>query len=180
MPRYADCPSLDVELVVAAPPDVVWNLVGDVTVPTRFSPELYRVHWRDTGQEPAVGATFVGYNRHQMLGEWRTLSTVVELSPPQVIAWDVADLDGIFGGTVTESADSPPPFARWRFRVEPIDGATRLHQSARIGPARSGVSLAIDRAPDREEAIVAHRLAELRAGMLTTLEGIKALAEARC
>lgn len=176
MPRYADCPSTEVDLVIAAPPDAVWALVSDVTLPTRFSPELHQVQRRDTSQEPTVGTAFVGHNRHPMLGEWRTLSTIVEFSPPQVIAWEVADLDGIFGGPVV---DPSRPLARWRFRVEPHDGNTRLYHSVRIGPARSGLSLAIDQSPDREEAIVAHRLTELRSSMLTTLQGIRALAESR-
>jgi len=44
----------------------------------------------------------------------------------------------------------------------------------RIGPARSGLSLAIDRDPDAEEAIVEYRLGRLRAGMRATLDGIAA------
>ncbi len=48
---------------------------------------------------------------------------------------------------------------------------------ADLGPARSGLSRAIDAMPDKEERIVARRLDEHRANMVKTIEGIKALAE---
>ncbi|TPQ19432.1 hypothetical protein [Streptomyces sporangiiformans] len=74
---------------------------------------------------------------------------------------------------------SRTPRSRWPHGAssEPEGTGTRLRQFARIGPGRSGVSLAIDRAPEREEGIVAFRLAELRTNMEATLCGIKALAE---
>jgi len=65
----------------------------------------------------------------------------------------------------------------WRFELEPEGTGTRLREFARIGPGRSGINLAIDRTPEREEQIVGFRLAELRSNMEATLYGIKALAE---
>jgi hypothetical protein len=59
----------------------------------------------------------------------------------------------------------------------PEGTGARLRQFARIGPGRSGINLVIDRTPEREERIVAFRLAELRTNMEATLYGIKALAE---
>ncbi|MER6123222.1 hypothetical protein ABT173_11185 [Streptomyces sp. NPDC001795] len=67
--------------------------------------------------------------------------------------------------------------ATWRFELEPERTGTRLRQVAQIGPGRSGLSLVIERMPEREEKIVANRLAELRTNMEATLHGIKALAE---
>jgi hypothetical protein len=46
-----------------------------------------------------------------------------------------------------------------------------------MGPARSGLSLAIDRMPEKEERIVARRLREFEESMRATVEGIKRLAE---
>lgn len=69
------------------------------------------------------------------------------------------------------------PIATWSFRLEPREGGTRLWQTVLLGPARSGLSLAIDRWPDKRDRIIAQRLAALRRGMQSTVDGIKALAE---
>ena len=47
-----------------------------------------------------------------------------------------------------------------------------------MGPAPSGLSIAIEAMPDKEERIVARRLEEWRTNMQATIEGVKALAEA--
>jgi hypothetical protein len=49
----------------------------------------------------------------------------------------------------------------------------------RMGPAPSGLNIAIDAMPDKEEKIIARRLAEHQRNMAATLEGIKNLAEGR-
>ena len=54
---------------------------------------------------------------------------------------------------------------------------TRLRQGMRMGPAPSGLSIAIEAMPDKEEKIVARRLVEHERNMQATLEGIKQLAE---
>ncbi|MEV7080859.1 hypothetical protein AB0N88_20345 [Streptomyces sp. NPDC093516] len=109
-----------------------------------------------------------------MIGEWRTVSHVVEWEEQRVFGWAVVDPDGRFGDPAAEPVS---PAATWRFETEPEGTGTRLRQFARIGPGRSGVSLAIDRAPEREEEIVAARLTELRTNMESTLRGIKTRAE---
>lgn len=176
--KYTDGPEAHVECRVRASPSRVWSLVSDIELPVRFSPELHRVAWTNDATGPAVGATFVGHNRNQILGTWRTLSRIVELVPERVFAWAVFDVDDVFSGSV---AKPDAPAATWRFELRPdgSDGdATLLRQSAWLGPGPSGLTLAIDYAPDREEAIVAYRVDDLRNGMRTTLDGIKALAEA--
>jgi hypothetical protein len=47
----------------------------------------------------------------------------------------------------------------------------------RMGPAPSGLSIAIEAMPDKEEKIIARRLAEHERNMRANLEGIKLLAE---
>lgn len=173
--RYADGPSVCCDVYVEAAPSRVWDLVTDIGLPARLSPELQRTEWLDGAREPALGACFAGYNRHRMIGEWRTVSHVVELDEPRVFGWAVVDPDGRAGDTAPDTAH---PLATWRFETEPEGTGTRLRQTARIGPARSGVSVAIDRTPEREEEIVAWRLAELRTNIEATLRGIKTLAEA--
>ncbi|GIH69956.1 hypothetical protein Mth01_22090 [Sphaerimonospora thailandensis] len=165
---------MECEVHIEADPARVWELVTDIELPARFSPELQRVRWLDGADRPAVNARFEGHNRNDMLGEWRTVSHVVELDAPRVFAWAVVDPDGRFGAA---APDPRTPVATWRFVLEPEAGGTRLVHGARIGPAPSGLTLAISRSPERVEAIVRWRLTDLRAGMEHTLHGIRSLAE---
>ena len=73
--------------------------------------------------------------------------------------------------------DPSYPSARWGFELQPEDGGTLLAQWAVLGPAPSGLTPAIVAMPDKEERIVARRLAEHEANMRRCVEGIKALAE---
>jgi hypothetical protein len=73
--------------------------------------------------------------------------------------------------------DPDNPTATWRFTVLPDAGGTLLRQWMQMGPARSGLSLAIDRMPDKEQKIVFVRLREFETNMTATVEAIKKLAE---
>lgn len=170
--RYADSPSTHDEVHIDAAPSEVWKLVSDIGLPARLSPELQRTEWLDGATGPALGATFAGYNRHPVVGEWRTVSRVDELIPEQLFEWVVIDPEGRFG-----PVDPAKPLAAWRFELEPADGGTRLRHSGRMGPGRSGISAFIDRSPEREEEIIEMRLGEIRTGIRATLDGIKSLAE---
>lgn len=173
--RYADGPTARVDITIEAPPERVWELVTDIGLPARLSPELQRAEWLDGATGPALGARFEGRNHHRLLGEWRTHARVEELDAPRAFAWAVVDPDARFG---TDRPDFARPLATWRFDLTATPGGgTLLRQTARIGPARSGVNLVIDRDPAHEEAIVAARLEQLHTNMTATLEGIKALAE---
>jgi uncharacterized membrane protein len=154
--KYADGPTVTVDLVVDAPPARVWELVRDITVPARFSTELQSAEWIDDTR-------FRGTNRHEAAGEWQTECTVVEREEGRVFAWAVGD--------------PANPSATWRFSLAPEGDGTRLSQWMRMGPAPSGLTPAIEAMPDKEERIVARRLDEHRFNMLATLQGIKDLAE---
>ncbi|AZQ70419.1 SRPBCC family protein [Streptomyces luteoverticillatus] len=172
--RYADGPGVHDEVHIGAAPAEVWRLVADIGLPARISTELQRVEWLDGATGPALGAAFEGHNRHPMAGEWRTVSHIVALEPERLFTWAVTDPDNRFGGG---PADPALPLATWKFELLPEDGGTLLRQSVRVGPAPSGLSVAISRMPDREEQILAMRLGELREGIRATLEGVKRLAE---
>ena len=49
-----------VVLEIDAPPEVVYDLVADVTRTPEFSPEVRRCTWLDGATGPAVGARFRG------------------------------------------------------------------------------------------------------------------------
>jgi uncharacterized protein YndB with AHSA1/START domain len=157
--RYADKPTVEVETFIDAPAAAVWGFVSDVALMPSMSPELQRVEWQDGAAGPSVGATFVGYSKHEALGEWHTTSTVIEYEPERVFAWAVQDVE--------------VPTAVWRFTLEPRDSGTTLRQWMQMGPARSGLSFAIDKMPDKEQKIVFVRMREFETNMAGTLAAIK-------
>ncbi|MFF9352770.1 SRPBCC family protein [Streptomyces sp. NPDC014734] len=166
---------MDVVVHVEAPVSRVWELVADIGLPARLSPELQRVAWLDGADRPVVGARFEGFNQHRLIGEWRTVSHVTEADEQRVFAWAVTDADGRFGEATLDPARCA---ASWRYELEAEATGTRLRQTVRVGPGNSGVTEVIARQPDHEEQILEFRLQELRAAMESTLQGIKALAEA--
>ncbi|MBQ1075410.1 SRPBCC family protein [Micromonospora sp. C31] len=172
--RYVDGPAVECDLYLAAAPARVWELVTDIELPARFSSELRRVRWLDDTGGPALGARFEGHNQHPAIGEWRTISHVVQFDEPRVFGWVVTDPDDRFGGGV---ADPAHPGATWQYRLTAEDDGCRLSHAVRIGPGRTGLSLVIDQAPENEEQIIERRLAALRDAMTTTLQGIRDLAE---
>ncbi|MGH3967281.1 MAG: SRPBCC family protein [Mycobacterium sp.] len=161
--RYADKPTVQVRTWIDAPPQRVWELVSDVELMPSMSEELQSVEWLDGAAGPVVGARFVGRSKHDALGEWSTTSEVIECEPWRLLAWAVED--------------PANPTAIWRFRLEPKDGGTELSQWMQLGPARSGLSFAIDRMPDKEQKIVFVRMREFEQNMTVTVGHIKRLAE---
>lgn len=160
--RYADGPTVEVDVFVDAPAAKLWELVTDIDLPSRFSTEFQGAEWLE-GSGPALGARFRGSNRHQAIGDWQTTCVVTSYEAERVFAWAVGDPER--------------PSASWRFELEPEGDGTRLKQWMRMGPGPSGLSVAIERMPDREERIIARRQQEHRENMTLTVEGIKALAE---
>jgi uncharacterized protein YndB with AHSA1/START domain len=160
---YADTPTTDTEVYIDAPPSRVWGLVTDIQLIASISTELTSVRWDGDVDGPALGAKFIGSNFHKAFGAWETTSIVIDLEQPRVFAWAVTDVEF--------------PSAVWRFTLRPERSGTVLNQWVQMGPARSGLSHAIDRMPDKEERIVARRLDEFRAGMTTNLATIKELSE---
>lgn len=162
MVKYADGPTAEVSVMVAAPPAEVWTHAADINVPARFSREFQGATWLTEG--PTVGATFEGRNNREGR-EWSVTCTITDYSPERVFEW-------IVGAAMATKV------ARWRFDLEPVDTGTRLTFSAEMGPAPSGLTPIIEQMPDREEDIVARRLDEWTQNMTATVEGIKGLAEA--
>lgn len=159
---YADTPTVAVETYIEAPPPRVWKFVSDIRLMPELSSELVSVEWLDGVTGPAVGHRFAGHNAHEALGDWQTISTVVEYEEPRVFAWSVGE---------------PDPWSVWRFTLRPEGTGTVLEQWTRMGPARSGLSFAIDAMPDKEQKIVFVRLREFETGMKANLAAIKRLAE---
>ncbi len=161
--RYADMPTVEVSTWIKAPPEAVWRLVSDIGLMPGLSRELQSVEWLDGVSQPAVGARFLGRSEHDALGKWSTTSHIVEHDPCRVFAWAVEDPE--------------QPSATWRFTLRPEREGTVLTQWVQLGPGRSGLSMAIDQMPDKEQKIVFVRLREFEESMTRTLAAIKSLAE---
>jgi hypothetical protein len=161
--RYSDSPTVEASTWVNADPGRVWSLVSDIQLMPTLSNELKSVEWIDGADRPRVGASFVGHNEHDAFGQWSTTSKVVACEEPREFAWSVGDPD--------------EPSAIWRFRLTPRDGGTALSYWMQMGPGRSGLSMAIDSMPDKEQKIVFVRLREFETAIGKTLASIKRLAE---
>ncbi|PVY96540.1 SRPBCC family protein [Actinomycetospora cinnamomea] len=167
--RYAEGPTAEAAVHVEAPPARVWPLVSDIAVVAETSEELQEAQWLPApdgpaeGDAPAVGHRFRGRNAHPQVGEWETVSEVVECDEERAFAW-----------AVTDPAN---PTALWRFTLRPVAGGTELRQRARMGPGPSNLTTVIERMPDKEERLVAGRLREWQQGIERTLAGIKQRAE---
>jgi len=161
--KYDDGPSTEVDVLIDAPIERVWQLVTDINVPAHFSTEFLGARWLDDTR--GVGARFQGRNHHDAMGEWETTSFVQRYEPRRAFGWAVSDPEN--------------PSASWWFELEQEPHGVRLRQGTRMGPAPSGLSIAITAMPDKEERIIARRLQEYETNMRATVEGIKQLAEAQ-
>lgn len=161
--RFSDGPTVEVETLIAAPPERVWELCTDLGRMAEWGGgENLGGEWVE-GEPATKGARFKGRNKHKAVGEWETTSVVVDCDPPRAFAWAVGD---------PENAS-----ATWRFDLTPQGSGTKLRQHVRMGPGPSGLTFAIERMPDKEERIIERRIEEHTANMSATLEGIKRVAE---
>jgi uncharacterized protein YndB with AHSA1/START domain len=160
---YADHPTVAAEIYIDAPPERVWAQVSDIQLMPKLSNELREVAWLGAATGPEAGNRFVGRSTHESLGSWETVSTVIDCVAPQRFTWAVGE--PLFPSSV------------WRFTLAPQGDGTVLHQWAQMGPARSGLSFAIDAMPDKEQKIVFVRMREWETGIKGNLAAIKDLVE---
>lgn len=112
---------------IAAPAEVVWDLVTDITRTGEWCPENVGGMWLDGGSGPVPGARFKGRNKRR--GSWSTTCTVVAAERGRSFVFDVGkgetrwayrfDLEP-GGCLVTESFDvvrAPGWFGRWMTKL---------------------------------------------------------------
>jgi uncharacterized protein YndB with AHSA1/START domain len=142
---------------VAAPPEVVYLLVSDVTRMGEWSPECYRCTWLGDAHTAVPGARFRGYNKLGNL-RWQTMAVITGAEDGRLFAFTtVHDKTGR-----EETA--------WRYDLQQAPGGTLLTESFQF-----------------LWCPVASRLAELPVprgrqvsrGIRQTLVNIKAAAEAQ-
>ena len=157
-PRLADGPGTVVEVDIDAPVADVWNLVTDIEFGARFSEEFVGARWADGVTGPALGAEFIGSNRHPRIGEWDVHCFIDRFVEHAEFGW--------------VTSDPTSPGARWGFELSSIAGATRLRHTLKLGPGPSGIDDAIARMPDKEARIIFVRLEEHRANMQRVVDGV--------
>lgn len=161
--RYRDQPTVEVTQRVRCDVRTAWDLVTDINLPARCSPELQAVEWLDDATEVAVGARFRGRNSHEAFGDWATVCEVVEVENERRWVYNVGGPDSVS--------------ATWGFEVEPTSDGVLVRQWGRMGPGPSGLTPAIVAQPDKEARIVSRRLAEWQQNMAANLEQIRSQAE---
>ena len=160
--------SATAEAVVATRPELVWDLVADVTRVGEWSPECVRAAWLGEHGGPQPGARFTGHNRSPGGFEYEVTCVVTEADRPRAFAWVVLD----------DSGDPARPSSWWRYRIDPLPGGgSRIWQRFTHGPGASYLRAVAAQAPDRAAEIIAARLDGLRANMIATLRAMKTVAE---
>ncbi|HWJ83685.1 MAG TPA: SRPBCC family protein [Nocardioides sp.] len=151
---------LEDTIEIDASPDQVWLLVTDIPRMAQWSPQVVRS--RVKGGAVRLGATFSNLNR-QGIKVWPTSGEVVRLTPP------AGSEAGEFAFRIKENRTI------WSFRLEPTAaGGTRVTERRETPQGISAVSLGLTKvALGGQQKFTA----ELRAGIRSTLERIKAEAE---
>lgn len=160
-PTHSDGPGVTIEIDVNAPPESVWPYIVDIQLPALFSDEFQGAEW--ISEARGLGATFVGHNKRDDLGDWQVTCHIVGYAEHRLFAWNAGDIDN--------------PAAQWRFELIPLAGATRLRFAMVLGPGPSGLTMAIEAMPGKEARIIANRQAGQATNMRRCVEGIRDLVE---
>jgi uncharacterized protein YndB with AHSA1/START domain len=153
---------------VAARPELVWDLVADVTRVGEWSRECIWAAWLGEPGRPRPGARFVGRNRFPNGFEYEMTCVVTEADRPCAFAWVVLD----------DSDDPARPSSSWRYQIDLLpDGGSRVRQRFTHGPGASFLRAVAATAPNQAAEIIAARRDGLRANMSVTLRAMKAAAE---
>jgi uncharacterized protein YndB with AHSA1/START domain len=157
-----------VEEVITASPELLWDLVADVTRVGEWSPECIRVSWLGEPGRPQPGAMFTGHNRFPSGFEYDVTCMVTEVNRPGVFAWAVLD----------DSGDPACPSSAWQYKIDPTPGgASLVRHRFTHGPGASYLREVTAVAPDRASSFIASRLGWLADNMRVTLRAMKAAAE---
>ncbi|MEX5720482.1 SRPBCC family protein [Geodermatophilus maliterrae] len=143
-------------VVVAAPPEELYDLVSDVARTGEWSPVCVAAWW-DEGATGRVGDWFTGRNVTPQR-TWETRSQVVAADRGREFAWAV-------GGSR----------ARWGYTLEPADGGTRLTESWEFLP--DGLALMAERYGADAQQEVELRTRAAHEGIPATLAAIRRIAE---
>jgi Polyketide cyclase / dehydrase and lipid transport len=144
-------------VVVAAAPEVVFDLVTDIGRTGEWSPICTGCWWDEPAEGGQAGAWFTGRNEtpHRT---WETRSRVVVADRPSEFAFLVGD-----------------GYVRWGYTFQPASAGTLLTESWHFLPA--GIEMFHQKYGERAETEIAERSHAARTGIPATLEAIKRIAE---
>lgn len=140
---------------IAAPPEVVWRLVADITQMGSWSPVTVAARWVPPATGPTVGARFTGTNRLPLVRRWTSTATVTACVPGQRFEFAV--------GT-----DPKRPNTVWSYRFVAAGRGTEVTESWQM-VREPAVVLAYYRLVGQSRRI--------EAGVEQTLARLKAAAE---
>ncbi len=140
--------NIRVERIIEAEPELIYDLVSDVTRMGEWSPETVEAEWLGDATGPAVGATFKGKNK---LGpnSWATKPTVTLADRGRTFAFKVPGKSG----------------PTWRYDFERTRGGTRVIEAV-IQERRSPLFIRLL----QRRAGVTDREDSLRENMTITLD----------
>lgn len=108
-----------VSLFMDAPPDVVWDIVSDVTRIGEFSPETFEAEWVDGYSGPEVGARFRGHVKRNGVGPtYWSACKVISCEPERDFGF------AVYGGGKRLNT--------WRYVLEGRDGGTLVTESFQL------------------------------------------------
>ena len=102
---------LEISLDIAAPPELAYAAISDVTRMGEWSVECHTCVWHEGFDGPVVGATFDGHNRNGE-HEWTTQAKVIEADPGRAFAFECSMMDF--------------HFSTWGYRFEPTESGCRV------------------------------------------------------
>lgn len=110
-------------VVIAAPPDKLYEFIADMPRIGEISPECTGGEWESNSR--IVGATFIGANRSGDYS-WKARMRVVVAEPASEFAWDN------MGAATDELGDDSEPNARWSYKFTPVAGGTEVEETWRM------------------------------------------------
>jgi uncharacterized protein YndB with AHSA1/START domain len=102
---------LEVSRDIAAPPELVYAAISDVTRMGEWSEECQECEWHEGHDSPVVGATFDGRNRHGE-HEWTTQAKVIEADPGRSFAFECSMMEF--------------HYSTWGYRIDATESGSRV------------------------------------------------------
>lgn len=150
----------EVSAQIDASPEVLYDLVADVTRTPELSPEVVACRWLDGARDAHVGARFEAVNRAGRGRAWKNRPVVVTADRGREFAFVRTEK---FAGSIL-----------WRYRFTPTGAGTLVTESYEVTRAVPAVGWFVI-------GVVyglRDRRGDLRAGMEETLRRLRAVAEA--
>jgi uncharacterized protein YndB with AHSA1/START domain len=102
---------IEISRYIAAPRELVYAAISDVTRMGEWSEECHACEWHDGFDSPVIGATVDGHNRHGD-HQWTTQGKVTEADPGRAFSFECSMMDF--------------HFSTWGYRIEATESGCRV------------------------------------------------------